>query len=327
MSSPPILRPSPPLEGVAGTADIAARGKLAAVRAGYYTDTFAQHFVSGPCPAPGPLINRGHFIRVMALESILRQFIEASTPARAQIVSLGAGFDTRFWTLHASGTQPRRFIELDQAEVVARKAAVVRASPSLLAAFPEGAACAGPRGIASPSRGYHLAIADVRDLEQCSGALEDAGWDPSEPTLVLAECVLVYLPPSDSAALLSWFASRCTHVAIVAYEQIGPHDAFGRMMLDNLRRRGCPLLGLVDCPDLAAQVARCEAAGWDRANADDLLTLYNRTLSPRERARVEGLERLDEMEEWNLMLSHYCAALAVKGPILAHLQLHATIGG
>jgi tRNA wybutosine-synthesizing protein 4 len=252
----------------------------------------------------------------MALESILRQFLEASTPARAQIVSLGAGFDTRFWTLHASSTQLRRFIELDQAEVVACKAAVVRATPNLLAAFSEGAACVGPRGIASPSRGYHLAIADVRDIEQCSTALEDAGWDSSEPTLVLAECVLVYLPPSDSAALLSWFASRCSHVAMVAYEQIGPDDSFGRMML-----------GLVDCPDLAAQVARCKAAGWDRADADDLLTLYNRTLSPRERARVEGLERLDEMEEWNLMLSHYCAVLAVKGSILERLQLHATIGG
>jgi tRNA wybutosine-synthesizing protein 4 len=315
------------LEGVAGTADTAARGKLAAVRAGYYSDAFAPHFVSGSCPSPGPLINRGHFIRVMALESVLRQFLEASKPARAQIISLGAGFDTRFWTLQASGTRLRRFIELDQAEVVARKAAVVRASPSLLAALPEGAACVGPRGIASPSTGYHLSTADVRDTAQCSRALEDAGWDPTEPTLVLAECVLVYLPPSDSAALLAWFASRSTHVALVAYEQIGPDDSFGRMMLDNLRRRGCPLLGLLGCPDLAAQVARCEAAGWDRTEADDLLTLYNRSLSPAERARVEGLERLDEMEEWNLMLSHYCAVLAVKGPLLARLQLHAIIGG
>ena len=209
------------MEGVAATADVAARGKLAAVRAGYYPDPFAHRFVSGPCPSPGPLINRGHFIRVMALESIVRQFLEAATAEHAQIISLGAGFDTRFWLLNAGGTRPKRFIELDQAEVVARKAAIVRSSPDLLAALPEGAACVTPRGIASSGAGYHLAIADVRDLGQLSSALDAAGWEPSQPTLLLAECVLVYLPPADSVALLEWFAARAEHLAMIAYEQIG----------------------------------------------------------------------------------------------------------
>ena len=62
-------------------------------------------------------------------------------------------------------------------------------------------------------------------------------------------------------------------------------------MLENLRRRGIPLLGLRDCPDLAAQVARCEAAGWGRAEAEDLLQLYGRAVTARERARLARLER------------------------------------
>ena len=70
---------------------------------------------------------------------------------------------------------------------------------------------------------------------------------------------------------------------------------------------------------------RCETAGWDRAEADSLLSLYGRALSAGERARVEKLEMLDELEEWNLMLAHYCAVLALKGTMLAGIRLHQTI--
>ena len=63
------------------------------------------------------------------------------------------------------------------------------------------------------------------------------------PTLFVAECVLVYLPPEASAALLGWFATRASRAVFVAYDPIGPGDAFGRTMMSNLRQRGCPLLG------------------------------------------------------------------------------------
>ena len=100
------------------------------------------------------------------------------------------------------------------------KAAYVVACPSLLAALPEGAVCVGPSGISSAGAGYHLLAADVRSLDALGAALHRAGWEAAEPTLVLAECVLVYLPAVDSAALLAWFGARCAHVAIAAYEQV-----------------------------------------------------------------------------------------------------------
>lgn len=280
-----------PLTGVAGTAEVAARGKLAAVRAGYYSDPYAECFVTGECTRPGPLINRGHHLRVAVIQSVVSQFLDAVGPREAQIISLGAGFDTRFWTLSADAdSRPGRYIELDQAEVVERKAALIAARPSLLAALPEGSRCVGPSGVASRC-GYHLAAADVRQPAELEAALSAAGWEPAAPTLVLAECCLVYLPAPASAALLAWFASRSRCAAFLAYEQIRPDDAFGRTMLENLRRRGIPLLGLRDCPDLAAQVARCEAAGWGRAEAEDLLQLYGRAVTARERARLARLER------------------------------------
>ena len=42
---------------------------------------------------------------------------------------------------------------------------------------------------------YCLLPADLRDPRQLAAALDAAGLDPEAPTLVLSECVLVYLPP------------------------------------------------------------------------------------------------------------------------------------
>lgn len=42
---------------------------------------------------------------------------------------------------------------------------------------------------------YCLLPADLRDLSQLEAALEAAGLDAAAPTLVVSECVLVYLQP------------------------------------------------------------------------------------------------------------------------------------
>jgi tRNA wybutosine-synthesizing protein 4 len=69
------------------------------------------------------------------------------------------------------------------------------------------------------------------------GALSSASWDPLAPTYVLCECVLVYMEPEHSAALVRWFGERCPRAVGVVYEQINPDDAFGRQMVLNLQVR------------------------------------------------------------------------------------------
>jgi hypothetical protein len=54
----------------------------------------------------------------------------------------------------------------------------------------------------------------------------------------VAECVLVYMEPADSAALLAWCRNTTSAAAaFVLYEQICPDSAFGQQMLINLEVR------------------------------------------------------------------------------------------
>ena len=61
-----------------------------------------HHFVKKPTKRP-PLINRGYFARCAALDILVEGFLKTGGDVvMKQIVSLGAGFDTRFFQLKAS---------------------------------------------------------------------------------------------------------------------------------------------------------------------------------------------------------------------------------
>lgn len=64
---------------------------------------------------------------------------------------------------------------------------------------------------------------------------------PNLPTLILFECVLVYMKPSESDAVIKWFAdylsssNQSTVLGGIVYEMFGLNDPFGKVMLNNLK--------------------------------------------------------------------------------------------
>ena len=106
-------------------------------------------------------------------------------------------------------------------------------------------------GVDVHSPRFHLLTADLRDVAAVQATLTAAGIDFSLPTLFLSECVLVYLEPEDSCAIIAWAARSFARSTFVTYEQIRPHDAFGqvgstpcglqrRVLPHSARWGGCP---------------------------------------------------------------------------------------
>lgn len=48
------------------------------------------------------------------------------------------------------------------------------------------------------------------------------------------------------------------------------------------------------------------AHGWLFAKAIDFRHYWDTLVSPEEKERVSKLEIFDEVEEWNLLMAHYC---------------------
>uniref|UniRef100_A0A8C1YPN4 Leucine carboxyl methyltransferase 1 n=2 Tax=Cyprinus carpio TaxID=7962 RepID=A0A8C1YPN4_CYPCA len=131
------------------------------------------------------------------------------------------------------------------------------------------------------------------------------------PTLFLSECVLVYMTPEQSSKLVHWVADAFPTAMFINYEQVNMNDRFGEIMIENLQRRQCNLAGVDLCQSLDSQKERFLSAGWESANALDMMTVYN-MLPQEDVARIECLEFLDEKELLQQLLQHYCICWAVK---------------
>jgi len=299
---------------VQATNDDAQLSKLSCVNKGYFKDDFIHLFVKRPTKR-APLINRGYFTRHSAIRDLVHQFLLKNQHQHNQIISIGSGFDTAWFQLTKDGliTNTTKYIELDFTEVCQRKAAIISQHPQYLSSLlPSHSKTYTSQGIiTSPT--YNLHPADIRSLDTVKHALECS--ESSLPTLVIAECVLVYVAPDHSNALISWLATTFHNASIIIYDPIRPNDAFGRQMLINLDARGCPLLGILDAPTPEAQCQRLKTAGWTSgAECMDLYQVHNQCLDPGDRFRAERLEPLDEFEEWTLFMQHYCLVVGNNGP-------------
>ncbi len=116
---------------------------------------------------------------------------------------------------------------------------------------------------------YCLLPADLRDVEALAAALEGAGFDPSLPTFVLSECVLVYMEPQHSAAVVRWLGATLRCAAMAIYEQVRAVPAvlccaalcvqhcIALAICQQVQRCGPPLTGVAPWCFTMLHVARC----------------------------------------------------------------------
>lgn len=292
----------------------ASSSRLSAVTLGYLDDEIARAFFpqGQEVPKRYPIINRGTYVRSTAIDELVLRFLRTTPKQKKQIVSLGAGSDTRFFRFwsgsHFKGTEIE-YHELDFETNVNEKRNTIRNSPQLSEYVSE----AEKEGVK-----YRLNALDLRDLTAKSPPTIP-GLDAELPTLLLSECCLCYLPPDAASSVLHYFSMNIKDaLAVILYEPIRPFDAFGKTMVSNLASRGIHLQTLKRYFSLEAQRQRLRMAGFVAGQgARDVYQLWEQEpwVSQGERDRIEKLEWLDEIEEWKLLASHYCVAWGWRGDI------------
>lgn len=85
----------------------AAIARLSAVKLGYLQDPFIRFLVQRAHlqPPRPPLINTGTYVRSEAIDKLVNEWLDLSAAEgkKCQIVSMGAGSDTRFWRINVCG--------------------------------------------------------------------------------------------------------------------------------------------------------------------------------------------------------------------------------
>lgn len=310
----------------------AFESKVAAMDAGYYSDAYLQKMREEdamPIREGGqvryrraPVINRGTFARIVIKERVMDAFLsQVGTGDRVQVVSLGAGFDTfAFKLLDAQRTPRLDYVELDLAGVVASKR---RLCGDMLTVGPAGVFQNVERvgvGLTARTRegsSYTLLACDLREAATLPATLEEhAGLQKGVATIIISEICLVYLQAAESDAVIRTLGDWLSGTrAFVNVEQTASEDAFGRVMQQNVAARGSPLLGLRVYGSVDAQRRRFVHSGWSDCHAFSMLEMLQVCVSARRRRELQAVQMLDEVEEFNLLLSHYCVVVAMGAPV------------
>lgn len=296
-------------DGVQSTNDDATACKLSAVSLGYWSDPYLP-FMMKRGERRAPEIHLGYYARVTGFKYLVDKFIEACD-TKVQMINLGAGFDTLYWRLMDEGKPVKNFIEVDFCGVTARKCYLIKRHRELLrqVADSEGEVRLSKTDL--HGNRYHLVAADFTNLQNLKEKLDESEVDYNCPTLVLAECALVYADSAKVDRMLEWLSSSFSSIAFVNYEQLNMNDRFGSVMLDNLLSRGCLLSGVSACKDTESQISRFTSNGWQNAICLNMNEVYS--LLPREDvSRVERIEFLDEKELLRQLFHHYCITVARK---------------
>ncbi|KAL0963953.1 hypothetical protein UPYG_G00315730 [Umbra pygmaea] len=306
---------------VQGTNDSSVLSKVSAAAHGYFQDDYLKQFVC-KVSRRAPLINRGYYVRWKAVDYCVKQFLRVTESCpRRQVLTLGAGFDSLYFRLHAEGALKGVVIfELDFPEVSRRKGVLISNNTRLkecLGSFT--ASLTGPVYVLGDQ--YRLLGVDVRETQQVEETLRGAGLDCNAPTLILSEVVLTYLETQWSDAVIVWASRLLAQSLFVMYEQIRPQTPFGRVMQSHFLKLNSTLHALRPYPDVAAQTQRFLDRGWEQCVCLDINDFYLGLIPEKERCRVESLEPFDEFEEWHNKCCHYFILSASRGSLTSQALL------
>lgn len=303
---------------IQGTDTDAAVSRMSAVDLGYLQDPFAQYFVQ--MSAAGairrlPIINRGTYTRTTALDRLISSFLSSTATQERQIISLGAGTDTRCFKLFSQPNQAGLiYHEIDFPAIASKKLHLVNAIPQLRNIIPNTVAENNSWGSSSLQNGcqYWCHGLDLRDLLK-DDAKPLRGIRADTPTLLISECCLCYLEIPEAKGVTDYFTESIPNLATIIYEPIYPDDPFGKQMVSNLAARRIRMPTLDAYQDPAKQNSRLKEAGFDLTRSLTIGDVWRKWIAEDEKERVDNLEGLDEVEEWNLLADHYIVAWAWRG--------------
>ena len=274
-------------------------------------------------------------MRTKAIDDLVDKFLAYNPTQKKQIISLGAGSDTRFFRLMSRTPRPSGigyerpnliYHEIDFPENTIQKLEPVYKDRELCEHIVTPLFWSN-----SDLSAAHDAVPDTLHAgNYCVHPVDLRTLDPSQkppqsfdriekalPTLIISECCLCYLAPAAADMVALYFTqhlfSSSTPLGLVLYEPIEPNDAFGKVMVSNLAARGIVLQTLRKYGSLEAQAARMKAYGFGGTGGADIKELWKKGVDDQEKERVAGLEMVDEVEEWELLAGHYCVVWAWRG--------------
>ncbi|KAF2631182.1 leucine carboxyl methyltransferase 2 [Macroventuria anomochaeta] len=265
-----------------------------------------------------PLINRGYWLRMHAIEQVIKRFLEEDDGRKKVVVNLGCGYDPlpfQFWHRYASLTEEATFVDVDYPQLIEKKKDVVFTKSLLRDALLKTGLRTAEAPVRVRSDKYMAIGCDLRDLQLLERTLRAELDIPSTSLLFVAEVSVTYMPLTDANKLIQWAntfeASR--FCVLEQYLPQGPDHPFALTMLTHFDKLHASINSVKQYQTLAQQSSRFLDAGWPSLEvARNLWDLWSDDsfTPPSLRKKVDAIEPFDEWEEFALFGGHYFLLVA-----------------
>ncbi|KAG4439789.1 hypothetical protein IFR05_004720 [Cadophora sp. M221] len=282
----------------------------------YFPDEahFFRYFVKKP-QRRSPLINRGYWLRMRAIDQVVCQFLEQDSKNQKVVINLGCGYDPLPWQClerYPAASKGAKFVDIDYRDLMLKKRAVIQTTAELNSMLTDIEISEGD--VLFRSDQYIQLGCDLRDLGSLGRVLGSVVEIEKCSILFTAEVSITYMSVEAADALIQW-ASKLPETRFCLLEQLIPdgkdHPFSWTMMahFDKLRT----FLGAVrKYPTEEAQRRRFENLGWPKVSVCNLWQLWSSHAfaTPEERIALDIIEPFDEWEEFALFGCHYFLLVA-----------------
>ncbi|KAF2164887.1 hypothetical protein M409DRAFT_67598 [Zasmidium cellare ATCC 36951] len=269
-----------------------------------------------------PLINRGYWLRMKAIEHAVSRFLSERTAKKKVVINLGCGYDPLpflFLGKRPLLCQGTTFVDVDYPVLMQNKVGIIDKTEQLRHLLPKLTRTANDSGLLASSDPYVAIGCDLSSLIPLQEILQDHLQLGSGGVAILfvSEVSTAYMERDASQAVYEW-AATYDDVRFCLLEQHLPDGAdhpFAATMLSHFEKLRTPLRAIGTLEQMKARFA---AAGFPEAGTE-IRTLWDLWsdpgfLSAEERRALDRVEPFDEWEEFALFGSHYFLLMAEKEP-------------
>ncbi|MCJ1246499.1 tRNA methyltransferase ppm2 [Trapelia coarctata] len=301
---------------IMGTNDCSIVSKRSVERYYYSEPHMLRYFVGKP-KRRSPLIHRGYWFRMYAIETIVKTFLDELSDKRKVILNLGCGYDSLPFQMLAKESDlcsNATFVDVDYPELMMKKSQLVRDTAALRDLLNKVSIEPSGGDVSLRSEQYIAIGCDLSDIGQLDALLRQQLDLPICTILVLAEVSITYMD-ADAADELIRYTGGLGDVRFCLLEQFlpaGPEHPFARQMMVHFNSLSTPLRSIYRYPQLKDQERRFTDREWRSATARSLWDLWSdpHFITAREKISLNSIEAFDEWEEFALFASHYFLLVA-----------------
>ncbi|TGO32244.1 hypothetical protein BHYA_0336g00050 [Botrytis hyacinthi] len=276
---------------------------------------FFRYFVKKPLRR-SPLINRGYWLRMKAIDHVVKQFLEQKSGKQKVVINLGCGYDPLPWqcmSRYPAASQGVKFVDIDYKDLMIKKQTVVKNAPELNSMLTNLNIIQNGDILLSSDQYLQLGC-DLRDLKQLEETISKVVDIEKCSFLFTAEVSITYMPTEAADALIQW-ANKLPNARFCLLEQLLPEEIshpFAKTMMAHFDKLGTPLGACKKYPTVAAQDRRFRSLGWPSVLVRNLWELWGAGdfLDSSERINLDSVEPFDEWEEFALFGCHYLLLVA-----------------